>query len=298
MIDAAPTAVTDLGTLAKLRADARHGEDKNANLDAVAKQFESLFVHMVVKQMRKTSLGDGLFDSKQSQFYRDMYDQQISSHMADSGGLGLAPVIKRQLGGDVAIPERGRSHADYLAHPTQRAPALNPVSPSRDPQFKDPAEFIARLRPQAEDAARRLGVPAEALLAQAALETGWGKAVMHKSGGGISHNLFGIKADSRWDGERVTVRTLEYRDGVAMKVRADFRAYDNFADSFSDYADFVSGNARYRKALQAADDPKAYFEALQEAGYATDPNYARKVMSILERPEFQAAAAKPASVDA
>jgi flagellar protein FlgJ len=285
-------AVTDFSNYAALRAEARHGEgeDRAANLDAVARQFESLFIHMVVKQMRQTSLGDGLFDSQQSQTYRDMYDQQISSHMADSGGLGLAPVIKRQLGGAVSTPERGRSQADYLAAPTPRAPALDPAVPAREPGFAGPADFVRRLRPHAERAAAELGVPTEALLAQAALETGWGKAVMQRPEGGISHNLFGIKADRRWEGEQVKVSTLEYRDGLAMKTRAAFRAYDSYADSFADYAAFIAGNPRYREALQSAADPKAYFEKLQQAGYATDPNYARKVLDILQRPELRAAA--------
>jgi flagellar protein FlgJ len=244
---------------------------------------------MVVKQMRQASLGDGLLDSKQSQSYRDMYDQQISSHMADTGGLGLAPVIKRQLGGEVTVPAQGRGQADYMAAPTQRAPALNPALPSRDRGFDGPADFVQRLRPHAEQAAARLGMPAEALLAQAALETGWGKAVMERPEGGISHNLFGIKADRRWDGDQVKVSTLEYRDGVAMKTRAAFRAYDSYADSFADYARFITGNPRYREALESAGDPKAYFEALQQAGYATDPSYARKVLDILQRPELRAA---------
>jgi len=296
MIGANPTTVTDFGALARMRADARSGEDKANNLDEVARQFESLFIHMVVKQMRDSSLGDGLFDSPQSESYLEMYDQQLSSNMAESGGLGLAPAIKRQLGGEMPVPEAGRVHADYLASPTERAPALNPAVAGGQAAFADPADFVRQLRPHAEAAAGRLGVKPEALLAQAALETGWGKAVMKTRDGGHSHNLFGIKADSRWEGERATVRTLEYRDGVAMKTRADFRAYDSFADSFADYADFVSGNARYQPALQAADDPQAYFQALQQAGYATDPAYARKVLDILDRPEFQSTQAGAAAL--
>lgn len=308
MIGAGSTAaVTDFGALASLRADARHGEDRAATLDKVAHQFESLFVNMVLKQMRKASLGEGLLDSQQSRFYRDIYDQQLSSHMADSGGLGLAEVIKRQLGGVSAAGGQGRVTADYLAHPTMRAPALQPAVPpsAREPAdssapataqvaggmpFDGPADFVQRLRPHAEAAAARLGVPAEALLAQAALETGWGRAVARTPDGTPSHNLFGIKADHRWQGEQVKVRTLEYRDGVALKTRDAFRAYDSFADSFSDYADFISGNPRYRQALEAADSPDAYFHALQQAGYATDPDYADKVLSILARPELQAGA--------
>lgn len=295
MLGANASSVTDFGALAKLRADARGGQNKDANLDAVAKQFESLFINMVVKQMRQTSLGDGLFDSKQSQMYREIYDQQISSNLADSGGLGLAASIKRQLGGDPLIPELARDHADYVASPTQLAPMqpdtplLSPAIETSDVPFEGPKDFIARLRPHAEAAAKRLGVPAEALLAQAALESGWGKADMPSRSGGNSHNLFGIKADRRWDGERASVRTLEYEQGVAVRTRADFRAYDSYADSFHDYVDFIRDNPRYRKALQVVDDPKAYFHALQDAGYATDPSYARKVLSILQRPELQTA---------
>lgn len=281
------TAVTDFGALAKLRADARTGENPADNLDEVARQFESLFIHMVLKQMRQASMGEGLFDSPQSKSYTEMYDQQLSANMAESGGMGLAPAIKRQLGGEPLIPDVGRSHADYLASPTARAPALNPAVASQQPNFADPADFVRRLRPHAEAAASRLGIKPEALLAQAALETGWGKSVMKTRDGGQSHNLFGIKADSRWEGDRASVRTLEYRDGVAMKTRADFRAYDSYADSFADYANFVTDNPRYKQALEAVDDPQAYFQALQKAGYATDPAYARKVVDLLDRPEFQ-----------
>ncbi len=138
------------------------------------------------------------------------------------------------------------------------------------------------LAPAARKAARRLGLPPEALLAQAALETGWGAHVMRRPDGASSHNLFGIKADGRWSGERVSVTTLEYKDGVALKTRADFRAYDDWADSFEDYVRFVRDNPRYRRALQATDDAGRYFEELQRAGYATDPAYARKIRRILE----------------
>jgi flagellar protein FlgJ len=298
MIGNGTPAVTDFSAYAALRADARQGTDKAANLDQVARQFESLFIHMMVKQMRQASLGSSMLDSDQSLFYRDMYDQQLSSGMADSGGIGLRDAIVRQLGGtpDTSAAS-GRTTADYLAAPTRRAPALQPAvieqSESRGPAtgFADQEDFIKRLRPYAQAAARRLGVPAEALLAQAALETGWGRAMPSAANGEPSHNLFGIKADTRWDGERVSVQTLEYRDGVAMKTRADFRAYASFADSFADYADFVAGNPRYRQALQSAGDPQQYFQALQQAGYATDPSYADKVQAILARPELQPAQA-------
>ena len=137
------------------------------------------------------------------------------------------------------------------------------------------------LAPYAEKAAERLGVDAKALLAQAALETGWGKAVICHPDGTSSNNLFNIKADGRWDGERVAKQTLEYRQGVAAKEMAQFRSYSSLEESFNDYADFLTGSPRYADALKQGGDSAAYVEALQEAGYATDPAYAEKIKRIM-----------------
>jgi flagellar protein FlgJ len=144
--------------------------------------------------------------------------------------------------------------------------------------------------PAAEKAAAQLKLAPEALLAQAALETGWGKHVMRHADGSSSHNLFGIKAGGRWDGDKVRVATLEYRDGVAMRTREDFRAYDSWEESFQDYVRFVSGNPRYAEALQASSDAGTYFERLQAAGYATDPAYAEKINRILDEGPLSVAA--------
>jgi flagellar protein FlgJ len=150
-----------------------------------------------------------------------------------------------------------------------------------------PESFLGQLWPVAEEAAARLNLAPEALLAQAALETGWGRHVIRHRSGHSSHNLFGIKADARWDGDRIRVSTLEYREGVALQTRANFRAYASFEDSFADYVDFLQRNPRYREALAKTDDPKAYFAALQQAGYATDPAYAEKIQKILESEPMQ-----------
>ncbi len=123
----------------------------------------------------------------------------------------------------------------------------------------------------------------ELLIAQAALETGWGRAIVHDGQGRSSHNLFGIKADSRWSGSRISVNSLEYEDGVAVRARAHFRSYDSFDQSFDDYAALVRASPRYRDALRQASDPRAYMHALQSAGYATDPLYAAKVLDIYGR---------------
>ena len=281
---------TDFSGLDALKAKARR--DRKAALDEVSRQFEALFLQMMLKGMRKTGMGDGLLDSQNTRFYREMYDQQIAVEMSKNQGIGLAAVIRRQLSGQVPGAQHDRDVAAYRQQPVTRASAAPGVSQSlaaapSNTAAKDmaldgtPEGFVEALWPAAEKAARGLGIAPEALLAQAALETGWGRHVMTRADGGSSHNLFGIKAGRDWQGERVRVSTLEYRDGVAVRTRADFRAYDSWEDSFRDYVDFVRRNPRYGEALRVADRPERYFEALQQAGYATDPAYAEKIKRIL-----------------
>ena len=291
---------TDFSGLAALRARAR--EDKDAALDQVSRQFESLFLQMMLKSMRDAGFGGGLMDSKQSDFYREMYDKQIAMDIAEKPGIGLADVIKRQLGGGAAAPAKGLELEDYRGTPIKASPpqgvgtwhADGPSTASDGvasiPLDGSPGTFLGRLWPMAQKAAARLDLPPEALLAQAALETGWGRHVMRHASGDSSHNLFGIKADSRWEGDRVQVNTLEYRDGVALKTRARFRAYDSYQESFADYVDFVQRNPRYREALSNTQNPAAYFQSLQAAGYATDPDYAEKIKRILDSEPMQRAA--------
>ena len=289
---------TDFSGLAALKARAR--EDQEAALDQVTRQFESLFLQMMLKSMRDASFGGGLMDSEQGEFYRDMYDKQLAMDLSGRQGIGLADVLKRQLGGAMAAPGEGLSAEDYLGTPIPAMAARSAIQAGGDagaaaerrgaPGFDgSPESFLGQLWPLAEEAAAQLDLAPEALLAQAALETGWGRHVMQQGRGQSSHNLFGIKADSRWQGDRVEVSTHEYRDGVALKTRADFRAYGSYEDSFADYVDFVQRNPRYREALDKTADPEAYFSALQEAGYATDPAYAEKIRRILNSESMQRA---------
>lgn len=173
----------------------------------------------------------------------------------------------------------------------KRAVPETTISGQKDGVANSPAEFINTLKPYAEKAARELNVNADVLLAQAALETGWGKHVIHTPSGVNSFNLFNIKADRRWQGDSVNVNTLEYRQGVAQQERADFRRYNNYADSFADYVNFLQTNPRYRQALEVGVDSSAYAEALQDAGYATDPAYADKIKSLLASDPIRAATA-------
>jgi len=290
---------TDFSGLAALKAKAR--KDKAAALDQVSRQFESLFMQMMLKSMRKASFGGGILDNKNTEFYRDMYDQQIAMDLSNKQGVGLARVIKRQLGGLPVAASGNRDITSYrrqqiaLAKPGEKSVAtsdgmqfIGDGSMAPDPDGT-PEGFIDTLRPAAEKAAARLNLPPEALLAQAALETGWGRHVMRRTDGSSSYNLFGIKADARWDGDRVGVSTLEYRDGVAMRTQADFRAYGSWEESFQDYVRFIEENPRYGDALRSDGDSQRYFEQLQKAGYATDPEYAKKISRLLNDGPLSAA---------
>ena len=141
--------------------------------------------------------------------------------------------------------------------------------------------FVMMLKPHAEKAAAELQINPDVLIAQVALETGWGKHVIHDKQGANSFNLFNIKATGQWQGDKVNVSTLEYRDGIAANEKADFRKYTDYAESFSDYVRLMKNNPRYQRALDAGANSSAYADALQSAGYATDPHYAKKIKQLL-----------------
>lgn len=162
------------------------------------------------------------------------------------------------------------------------ASRLEKVKSDLPNKFDSPEAFVSTLLPLAEEVATELGIDPKVLLAQAALETGWGKHIIRNAEGESSNNLFNIKADKRWDGERAQVNTLEYRDGVAQQEKALFRSYDSYEASFRDYADFLKNSPRYQQALESAADPRQYLQQLQAAGYATDPSYADKITTIFE----------------
>ncbi len=286
---------TDFQGLADLRREA--AANSHEALEKVARQFEALFTQMMLKSMRDAGAGEGLFENDQTRLYQDMYDKQLSLSLSDGGnGLGLAKLLVQQLGSSVPelnvgastganpakdqvfeVPERGNNTFSL----TEQAEVAAGEAAAEPQQFDGPEQFVATLWPHAREAARTLGVDPKALLAQAALETGWGKAVIRKPDGSSSFNLFNIKADHRWQGGQVGKLTLEYRDGVAVKEQASFRAYDSYAHSFEDYTDFLQRHPRYREALEAGIDSSAFVERLQKAGYATDPEYAGKIKRIV-----------------
>lgn len=273
----ANTAYTDFAGLGELRASAHR--DPKGSLRAVAQQFEGLFVQMVLKSMREASPGDALFDNDQSRLYRDMFDGQLSTTLAGNGSVGLTDVIMRQLGGK----DRSDSPPAGKA-PRPVAVPLPPAARSEPPAaglLEQPLHFVRAVWDQARSAAAQLGTEAKVLVAQAALETGWGRHVPLRPDGASSNNLFGIKADGQWSGDRVAVPTLEFRAGVIHPENASFRAYDSVADGFNDYVQLLKSNPRYRAALELANNPGHFAHALQRAGYATDPAYGQKILGIL-----------------
>lgn len=252
---------TDLGGLAQLRTRAERRPD--SALNEVATQFEALFTRMMLKTMRESSLGDSLFDSNQNKQYLEMFDSQVALEMSRGRGLGLKQMLIRQLGGEPAL------RSQQVAQPV--APDWRPATPG---------EFVDGLLPLARRVEDELGISHRAVLAHAALESGWGKHTMRRPDGSNAFNLFGIKADSSWDGARVAVKTLEFRDGVAARETASFRAYGSLDEAVSDYVSFMRDNPRYRSAIEHGADAQSYARELAEAGYATDPDYARKLAAI------------------
>jgi flagellar protein FlgJ len=159
-------------------------------------------------------------------------------------------------------------------------------------RWQNPDRFIADILPQAQAAADTLGISARLLVAQSALETGWGKHTMKYADGRSSNNLFGIKTGPGWQGPSLQKPSLEFRDGILQSQVSHFRAYDTPAQSFADYVEFIHGNPRYQQALAQAGDDQAFIREIHRAGYATDPQYADKVLNILNGGILQRALAK------
>ncbi|MDY0005772.1 MAG: flagellar assembly peptidoglycan hydrolase FlgJ [Spongiibacteraceae bacterium] len=312
---------TDLAGLQQIRAQGR--ENKDAALEQIARQFESLLISQMLKSMRDANQvfaeGNPL-SSNEEQLYRDMFDQQLSLSLGGERGIGIAEAMVRQLKrsyGDArpddanssaatlgALPNRpthtSTGHYTGVASATDLAPDVSDLSSGHEIRMParhvpvafdgDPETFVKALYPIAEQTGARLGLEPEVLLAQAALETGWGAKMLVHRDGRSSFNLFNIKANEHWQGPAVATRTLEYRDGLAVREAARFRAYASPEESFADYAELLATSPRYSQALNQAGDAEQFVRGLADAGYATDPAYADKVLGILNTGRVQAAA--------
>ena len=269
----------DFAGLEQLKSGVR-GNDAAA-VRQVAQQFESLFARMMIKSMREAVGRDPIFGSDQAQTYQGMFDDQLSLELTKGKGLGLADMLVRQLQKSAALggaAATGTGAAATGGAPTPGAtsgpaPAATPASAAQR------TSFISQVWPQAEQAAQELGVHPLGLVAQAALESNWGQNVPRSASGASSNNLFGIKAGASWAGPAVSARTQEYSDGTAQTESAAFRSYANPGESFSDYVALLRGNPRFSAALGSGSVP-SFAGALQQAGYATDPDYAHKVTAV------------------
>lgn len=289
----------DVNSLASLKREVR--DNPNANLRSAAQQFEALFLNMVLKAMREATPQDGMFDSEQTRMYQSMLDQQLAQTLSARGATGLAAMLEKQLGQNLPGAAAGGKSMDGAVKneaqpvPTSRfgfdtlrsagrwvvsdgtvaaqsADAANMSAPER--------QFVDRLWPHAVESSRATGIPSHFMLAQAALETGWGKSEIRHADGRPSYNLFNIKAGRGWSGATVEATTTEYVNGVPQKQVERFRAYGSYAEAFADYANLLRSNPRYAAVVNQR-DPTAFARGLQQAGYATDPMYAAKLERII-----------------
>jgi flagellar protein FlgJ len=276
-------AYTDLAGLSKLKRAA--GNNDPAAIRTVAEQFEAMFTRMMLKSMRDAIGPDPMFGSDQQQMYQDMADGQLSVQLAKGKGLGLADMLIRQLqrmgvkGADGATGGAKAAAAAYSA--TQRVSGTDGAS-GTTATASDAVKtgFVQDLWPQAEEAGQLLGVDPRHLIAQAALETNWGRNIPQDAAGKCSNNLFGMKTSSDWSGASVTSTTQEFQGGVATSTAAQFKAYATPAQSFQDYVALLRNNPRYSSALNTGSDVRAFATGLQRGGYATDPEYASKIAAV------------------
>ncbi|MDP2795686.1 MAG: flagellar assembly peptidoglycan hydrolase FlgJ [Sulfurisoma sp.] len=315
--NAAVPSVFDLQSLSALKKGVKDSDPKA--LKAAAQQFEALFLQMVLKSMRDATPHEGMFDSEQTRLYESLLDQQLAQVMATKGGTGLAAVIERQLLRSATAPDalpdapmgplplmpEAKPHS--LAPGNERglplAPIGNPGGYRLDGVLNSPGalpaaptspvpgavetvpppgarEFVARVWPHAMEVSRATGIPAHFMVAQAALETGWGKSEPRLADGQPSYNLFGLKAGRSWSGAVAEAQTTEYVDGTAQRQTDRFRAYGSYADAFRDYASLLLSSPRYAGVV-GTQDAAAFARGLQQAGYATDPMYAVKLERII-----------------
>jgi len=300
----------DASSLNNLKQAAR--ENSPEAIKGVAKQFEAIFMNMMLKSMRDATPQDGLLDNDQSRTFISMLDQQLTSNLS-SKGLGLADVLARQLSkngyatnsameqavdNNTGLTDRQSNLNEGLIsnpflHQGQIALQQNPNRLNRS--TKDSTEFKPlnddssadsfqrKMAQHADVASRATGIPANLMLGQAALESGWGKREIRGADGTASNNLFGIKATGNWNGKVVEAVTSEYVNGIKQKRIEKFRAYDNYADSFKDFANLMRNTPRYENVMANLDNVQGYAKAMQKAGYATDPNYAEKLTNVIKK---------------
>jgi flagellar protein FlgJ len=282
---------SDLNGLASLKKDPSSPQA----IHAVAQQIDALFLQMMLKSMRDAGAELGEATSNEMGMYQDMFDKQIALSMSQNQSLGLGAQLTRQLSGiaggaspPTTATDSSQSAADGSAQAAGQ-PGAARLSDGGGAAAGSPLEFVAQVFPAIQRAAQALGVNPFAMLAQAVLETGWGKRMARAADGTSSHNMFGIKADDGWAGARVAADTVEFDGGIATQRRTAFRAYGSVEDSVDDFARLLASSPRYRDALAAGSDATSYIKAIGRSGYATDPGYANKLSEVMNSPTFRGA---------
>ena len=273
-------------------------------LKAAAKQFEGLFINMMLKSMRDAVPKSGMNEGPAQKTYTSMLDQQLSQNIAQRG-IGIADMMIKQLKAreNTIVPDASNlgntPQAKVSAISNEQSPiaqmakyqeqlAIQAAKEAADQPsmgqrlFNGVQDFVNGIADGAQVASQITGIPAAFITAQAALESGWGKRQILNQDGSTSHNLFGIKAGGSWTGKVAKVWTTEFINGAYQKVLADFRSYDSYEESFKDYAALLKNSPRYRGVIANGASPGGFAEGLQSAGYATDPNYAAKLKSIIQ----------------
>ena len=273
------------------------GKNSPGAIKDTAKQLESLFMQELMKSMRATTMSSGMLDNAGTEMGTNMLDSQRAQQMSGlPGGLSdmIIKQLQRQLGttdastSEVPSPFKGLGgmtiskmslRNDSATAAIAPASAAGSVASSR--KLSNSEQFVRLHQADAQAAEKATGIPANHILGQAALESGWGKHEPKMANGQSSHNLFGIKAGSGWTGKVAEVSTTEYSGGVAHKVTAKFRAYDSYEDAFKDHAKLLSQSPRYSQTVAQADTAQGFARGLQKAGYATDPAYADKLTKVI-----------------
>ena len=296
----------DMQGFAALRQTVKNSPEQGAKI--AAKQFDVVFTQMMLKSMRDATPSDGIMDSNQTKSFTDMLDQQLAQQLS-SKGIGLADKMYAQLmrgqstgDGDADSATDGTAASSMNAVKAYATSASNGALAGAkgfsstegetgdqtqllhsNSSSANAAEFVNKLAASAQAASGTTGIPARYILSQAALESGWGKKEIKHADGSTTHNVFGIKAGKDWTGATVLSKTTEYVNGVAHQVMQKFRAYASYDDAVNDYASLLKNNPRFAAVVQAARDPASFAHGLQNAGYATDPLYAKKLMSIMKQ---------------
>ena len=249
-------------------------DNSTEDLRRAAQHFESMFIDMWLKAARQANeslASDNFMNTNEMKMHQQMLDHEMSIHMAKNGGIGLADTIVRQLNGQAPIIDQA-THTQAAVAPKAKRTAM----------FSTPQDFVDELRPIIQRALRDTSLPLDGVLSQAALETGWGNNVITAGDGNTTHNLFGIKAKGAEE-PSVAISSMEFELGRWVNKIANFRSYPDWEASVQDYVETLKNDPRYSEALTAGSDVVSFAKGLVSGGYATDPKYADKLITLSQR---------------